>query len=192
MVLPETSLRSLLTVDDYARLGEDDRQRWELQEGSLVMSPSPTARHMAAMLELAVQLRRQLPVDLRLVPDVDLDLQLAAPDQPGWSRRPDLVVVEAAAFARATREGGLLRADETRLVVEIISPGARRMDLQIKRAEYADAGIPHYWIVDLEPPTTLTGCHLAGEFGYRDDGQASGLFTTSEPFPVRVDLTALA
>jgi hypothetical protein len=32
----------LLSVRDYAALGEDDRNRWELQEGNLLRSPSPT------------------------------------------------------------------------------------------------------------------------------------------------------
>ena len=31
----------LLTVENYASLGEDERGRYELQEGSLVVSPSP-------------------------------------------------------------------------------------------------------------------------------------------------------
>lgn len=51
----------LLTIADYAALGEDDRYRWELQEGNLVMSPSPTPRHMIASGELRDQLKRQLP-----------------------------------------------------------------------------------------------------------------------------------
>lgn len=36
----------LLSVPDYAALSEDDRNRWELREGNLVASPSPTPRHM--------------------------------------------------------------------------------------------------------------------------------------------------
>src|SRR5437899_8554353 len=73
----------LLTIADYAALGEDDRNRWELQEGNLVMSPSPTPRHMVAAAELYSQLRSQLPADLRAVPDVDLDVQLVPYGQPG-------------------------------------------------------------------------------------------------------------
>ena len=60
----------LLSVADYAALSEDDRNRWELQEGNLVMSPSPTPRHMVIAAELYVQLRSQLPGNLRAVPDV--------------------------------------------------------------------------------------------------------------------------
>jgi len=41
-------LGRLLTIADYAGLPEDDRYRWELQEGNLIMSPSPTPRRMIA------------------------------------------------------------------------------------------------------------------------------------------------
>jgi len=88
-------------------------------------------------------------------------------------------------------EGGLLRASEVVLVVEIASPGSRRTDNVIKRAEYADAGIPHYWILDLDPPVSLLDCHLAEDFGYQDGGGCTGVFETTEPFSVRVQLGRL-
>lgn len=179
-----------LTIAEYARLGEDDRHRWELQEGNLVLSPSPAPPHVIAMGELFVQFRSQLPPDLRVLQDIDIDLELAPADQPGWSRRPDLVVRDVA-LDRWEREGGLLRASETVLVVEIVSPGSRRTDNVIKRDEYAEAGIPHYWIVDLDDPVSLVDCHLAEGFGYQDSGGVSGVFTTSEPFPLRVELDKL-
>ncbi len=61
----------------------------------------------------------------------------------------------------------------------------------IKRGEYADAGIPHYWIVDLDDPVTLIDCHLAAEFGYQDPGPATGRFVTTEPFLVSLRLDGL-
>lgn len=181
----------LLTIADYAALSEDDRNRWELQEGNLVMSPSPTPRHMVAAAELYAQLREQLPADLKAVPDVDLDVQLVPAGQPGTARRPDLVIVRRAEFDRVDREGGLLRATAALLVVEIVSPGSRRTDNLIKRSEYADAGIPYYWIIDVERPVSLVACHRAGAFGYQDAGEVTGIFETQEPFAVRVDLDAL-
>jgi hypothetical protein len=75
-VVPEPPGR-LLTVDAYAALDEDDRYRSELQEGNLVMSPSPTPHHMIAVGELFVQLRHALPQGLLVVPDVDVDLEFA-------------------------------------------------------------------------------------------------------------------
>jgi Uma2 family endonuclease len=77
------------------------------------------------------------------------------------------------------------------VVVEFVFPGSRRTDHVTKRGEYADAGIPHYWIVDLTDPISLLACHLAGEFGYADDGGATHTFRASTPFPVQLDLDGL-
>lgn len=181
----------LLTIADYAALDEEDRGRWELQEGNLIMSPSPSPRHMVAAAELYVQLRKQLPEDYCAVPDVDIDLDLVPGDEPGTVRRPDLVVVERAEFDRVDAEGGLLRANSVLIVVEIVSPGSRRMDRVIKRGEYREAGIPHYWIIDLDPPATLVACHLAGAFGYRNSGEVTGRFEAADPFLVALDLDRL-
>jgi len=188
-VLPQPG--KLLTIADYAALPEDDQRRWELLEGNLLTSPSPTPRHMIAVAQLYGLIASQLPPDLRAVPDVDLDLQFAPADQPGTSRRPDLVVVSEAELHRVEDEGGLLRAAAAVLVVEIISPGSRRTDTVIKRGEYADAGIAHYWIIDLERPTSLIAAHLAGEFGYQDSGEVTGVFDANDPFAIRLELDAL-
>jgi hypothetical protein len=57
---------------------------------------------------------------------------------------------------------------------------------------YADAGIGHYWMIDLRDGPTLAGCHLSGEFGCVDDPPVRGrLFTTVDPFPARIDLDQL-
>jgi Uma2 family endonuclease len=82
-------------------------------------------------------------------------------------------------------------ASDVLLAVEVVSPGSRRTDHVMKRAEYADAGIPHYWIVDLDEPMSLLDCHLAGEFGYVDGGAVTGVFRTIEPFPLEIDLETL-
>lgn len=147
---------------------------------------------MVALGNLCSQLNSQLPHQAVIVPSVDIDLQLTPPSQPGWSRRPDLVVVERPAYDRVNGEGGVLRASEVRLVVELVSPGSRRMDHVIKRGEYADAGIGHYWIIDLDPPVSMSACHLAGELGYADDGEITGTYTARAPYPLTVLLDQLA
>nr|WP_232323050.1 Uma2 family endonuclease [Hoyosella altamirensis] len=40
--------------------------------------------------------------------------------------------------------------------------GSLSTDYRLKHDEYADAGIPNYWIVDLNEPVSLVVCHLAG------------------------------
>ncbi len=94
-------------------------------------------------------------------------------------------------FARVDVEGGLLRAEATVVVVEVLSPGSHRTDQILKRTDYADAGIGHFWIVDTEPPVSIVACTRAGRSGYRDDGPVTGVFDACDPFPVRIDLDAL-
>jgi Uma2 family endonuclease len=48
------------------------------------------------------------------------------------------------------------------LVMEIVSPADRQRDLVTKRREYAQAGIPEYWIVDGEQQAIIV-LTLAGE-----------------------------
>ena len=180
-----------LTVREYAQLGEDTRGRTELQEGSLVTSPSPSPNHMAVIAHLLLQLVPQLPAEFEALPDLDIDLDLVPGDQPGSSRRPDLIVVQRSARRRVDVEGGLVKASEVTVVVEIVSPGSRRIDNIVKRAEYADAGIPHYWIVDIDGPVSLVSCRLTEKFGYVDDAVATGTFTTEQPFPVTLKLDEL-
>jgi len=181
----------LLTVAEYAALDEIECGYTELLEGRLLMSPSPVPDHNFASLELAIQLRSQVPGHLEVIQDVDVDLQLVSADQPGFSRRPDLIIADRAARRRVRNEGGMLRASEVLVVVEIVSPGSHRTDYVVKRGEYADADISQYWIVDLTDPVSLVGCHLADGFGYQDPGAVTGVFTTTEPFPVRLELDRL-
>jgi Uma2 family endonuclease len=181
----------LLTVAEYLAIGEVEHGYSELVEGRLVMSPSPSPLHNLASWEICLALGRQLPADLLTVQDVDVDLELAEADAPGFVRRPDIVVVHRDVPRRIQREGGVIRASDVLVVVELVSPSSRRTDHVIKRGEYADAGIAHYWIVDLAEPVSLLACHLAGEFGYVDGAAATGTFTTTTPFAVEIDLSAL-
>lgn len=190
MVQPVT-LPRLLTVAEYLELGETEPGYSELVEGRLVITPSPLADHNRAAFAMALQLSPQLPPHLEIILDIDVDLELVPPDEPGFCRRPDLIVVQREARLRQRREGGAVRAREVVVAVELLSPGSRRTDHVVKRGEYADAGIAHYWIIDLVEPVSLLACHHAGEFGYVDRGPVTGTFTTTSPFAVDVELDEL-
>lgn len=181
-----------LTIADYERLPEDAEIWWELQEGCLVMMSPRRPRQAAADGQLWSQLDPQLPAGLVMLPNIDVNLELVPPDGPGHVRRPNLIVVDRNACERADREGEtLLRACEVRLVVEIVSPGSARMDHVVKRAEYAEAGIPHYWIIDMDDEVSLVECRPGEGAGDRDNGPVTGGFTASQPFPVCLDLDGL-
>jgi len=193
MPLPESASDSihLLTIAEYAELGEVEHGYTELIEGRLLMSPSPAFKHNRAMGRLYKRLDQQVPDDLEVVQELDVDLELAPVGAPGFSRRPDVMVVRGDTGDRIEAEGGLVLASEVVLVIEIVSPGSKRLDHVDKRRDYADAGIPNYWILDIDDPISLTACRLTDDFGYVDDQVATGTFTTDVPFPVEVSLDRL-
>lgn len=74
--------------------------------------------------------------------------------------------------------------------MEILSPGSVRTDTLVKPMEYADAGIPHLWLIDLEPPVTATVYRLVdGE--YRESLRAEKVLEVADPCPLRIDLDEL-
>ena len=175
---------ALMTLEEYDALPEDSSARYELQEGVLVMSPRPIRPHQEALLELALQVRGQVPKGLRCV--IAFEVVVQAGPRP-ILRAPDLVVVPAKSPLKR------VDASDVRLAVEIISPGTRNVDLVLKAYEYAEAGIPHYWVVDLDPPAptiTVFGLGAPGD-GYRESQTATGELVVSEPFPLRIDIDAL-
>lgn len=89
---------------------------------------------------------------------------------PGKYREPDILFLTNARSQRSTDNF----AQGADLVIEVVSPDDPRRDLEIKRREYAQAGIPEYWIVD--PATTrITVLTLEGgsvnEFRYAVHGE---------------------
>ncbi len=77
---------------------------------------------------------------------------------PGKYREPDIVFI-GKGYGDRYREQFWIGAD---LVIEVISPDDRNRDLIQKRQEYAQAGIPEYWLVDPEHQT-LTVLSLRNE-----------------------------
>jgi hypothetical protein len=61
------------TVAEFAALPEDTSAIYELQEGLLVMSPRPLRGHMKAVLQLGAQIDPQLPPELDVLPEVDVE-----------------------------------------------------------------------------------------------------------------------
>jgi Uma2 family endonuclease len=134
----------------------------EYDDGFVEVLPVPTDKHQAIVLFLSmifVDLCRRLGGTVRTA---GIRIRL-------WERKyrePDLVYVSAEHEDWRHQRYW----DGADLVVEIVSGGAedRERDLVIKRAEYAQASIPEYWIVDLET-ATLTVLRLDGD-SYAEHG----------------------
>lgn len=174
--------RHYYTVAEFAALPEDTSYRYELQEGTIVVSPRPSYDHMIVSGELYRQLRPQLPGNLAVAQELDLDLQLATPRV----RVPDLMVVSKSGAHR----NSMIRASDVALCIEIISPGSVDLDSKIKPMEYADAGIPNFWLIDPRPPVTATIYRLI-DADYEESQRAEHRFAVMEPCELSVDLDAL-
>ncbi len=133
------------TEEDYFALPDSNR-RIELSEGRLIMPPHPTRSHQVAVEELYVRLRTFVQErDLGEVHIAPLPVRL----WPGKIREPDIFFI-----AKEHRDRlGESYCGVPDLVVEVTSPGTRRVDRGEKLYEYAKAGVAEYWIVDPDERT---------------------------------------
>lgn len=163
-----------LTVEDLEAMPDDGR-RYELIGGAIVMTPAPGVGHQRVSRRLQDQIEAAWPAMEVFDAPIDLDL-------PGGQRvEPDLVVVERG------RTGKRLVLPVA-LVVEIVSPGSTVNDRITKLGVYAEAGIAHYWIVDL--PAGVATCYVLDGGTYRL--VATGpVVETNQPVRVRIDVAAL-
>ena len=177
----------LMTLADWDLLPEEVCRRAELVEGVLEVSPSPTVMHQIVAQRLVSQWALDdSPLDLiaMLAVDVVIDSNF-----PPTLRCPDISVASPSLIqARAKR----LHAADVLLAVEIVSPGSGRRDRVMKLYEYAEAGIPNYWIVTIDGPAIgLDTFRLDGGIYLQSEHAEGGTVTIDEPFPVTLDLDAL-
>ena len=133
-------LQGLWTEEQYLRLTDQTNHYIEFTEGHVEVLPMPTRKHQAISRFLFLAL---LACAQRLGGTVfyaPLRVRVA----PGRFREPDLVLLLDVNDPR-NQNAFWLGAD---LVVEIVSPDHVERDTVIKRADYAAAGIPEYWIIN--------------------------------------------
>ena len=149
------------TVGEYLRL--DIGRHVEFQSGTVDFQPTPDEKHQA-MLFLLVQALKAFaarqggkatmsPFPIRL-----------------WEekfREPDWVFMRKENLHRCHPKFW----DGADVAMEVLSESTRDLDLEVKREEYARAGIPEYWIIDRESREitvlTLRGSQYASRAGSR-------------------------
>lgn len=155
----------ILTYEDYAAI-PNDRNRYEILEGDLFVTPAPTSQHqrVSRNLQFAIhQFVTQRALGEIFNAPIDLILEATTVAQP------DLVFVSRAWWSIVTTRGIEGVPD---LVVEILSPATAKTDQTTKARVYARHRIPHYWIVDPEA-RVLEAYELSGDV-YRLAARASG------------------
>ncbi len=173
-----------LTAADLETM-PDDGHRYELIDGTLIVTPSPAMPHQRIVGNLYSILRAACSdsYEVMLAP---LDITVS-----NWTvLQPDLLVA-----ARSTLTGRKMVGLPV-LAVEVLSLSTRLIDLNLKRAAFERAGVQSYWVVEPEPgspgsPVGVTAWDLVeGEYVERCTVTV-GEFGSTEPFALSFDVADL-
>jgi Uma2 family endonuclease len=162
-----------LTVDDLAAL-PDDGHRYELLDGSLVVTPAPHGRHQIAVIRLLHAFEAAATEEL---------LVLVAPYE--WrlandtALQPDVLVIRR-------DDVGAYHSVAPLVVAEVLSPSTRSFDLLVKRERYEAAGVQAYWIVDPDAPAVTVWAQQQGAFVVVAAAEGEAEVVVDSPLPVRL------
>ncbi len=134
------ALQGRWTEEQYLLLSDQTNRLVELSDGYIEVLPMPTDKHQAISQVLLLALLAYVQRIGGRVFYSPLRLRI----RDGKHREPDLLLLLDANDPRRQNRYWL-GAD---LVVEIVSADDPDRDLVEKRRDYAEAGIPEYWIVN--------------------------------------------
>jgi len=171
------------TVADLDRWPES-LVRYELTDGALTVSPSPSSLHQAVSGRLFARLDTACPDDLAVTQAVEIRFG------PTLTRIPDLLVV------RSTEPGRhWFSPEEVLLAVEIESPGSHVEDRIVTPSIYSAHGIPAFWRIELDPIRArrhaIDPGAAVGTIGYRELDGPEDRLVADEPVPLDVALRDL-
>ncbi len=165
------------TVDDLDAMPVTN-YRYELTDGALSVSPSPTNLHQHLAAALMMRLAAELPDGLGAAQAVEVRFGRQL------TRIPDVLVVRSDDPGRHW-----FSPAEVLVAVEIESPGNHVEDRTTKPALYAQFGLPHYWRIEPDPLQVTTYRRGSGD-AYVPVTTGERL-TVAEPLVLDFDLKEL-
>ena len=142
MGMPAQREKRIWTEAEFhaARDAAPPGERWELVDGEVMVTPSPTWVHQDAVGLLYLLIRAYVDVQgIGRTFFSPLDVKL----RRGLVLQPDLLVVPNGELRRCSDV-----VQHLVLAVEVLSPGSARHDRVTKRPQYQRHRVPEYWIVD--------------------------------------------
>ncbi|MDT3444041.1 Uma2 family endonuclease [Pseudofrankia sp. BMG5.37] len=174
-----------ITAEQYDSWSKEQSAGIEIVDGMVVVAPSALKYHNRLARTVANALDASGRPDW--IADTDFDVRLQ--DVPLTVRRPDVVVYRA-----DTLHIYPTRPEHVLLVVEIVSPGSEATDRFFKPTQYARAGIPFFWRIEVSPsgvPLAHTYALDQATASYRAGVSHTGIVEATAPFPVKIDLIHL-
>jgi Uma2 family endonuclease len=164
------------TVEDVLLL-PDDAPRVELRDGVMIVVPSPSIGHQKIGNLVWLWLLQHAPEVFEPATAVGVAVSL------NDSLEPDVLLLHRP----ITFTHHFVVPDQVALVVEVVSPGTKRRDRLEKPAEYAAAGIPHYWRIEQDPLHVFAYDLVEGRYELVADS-ADELVLTA-PFEIRLPIS---
>jgi Uma2 family endonuclease len=132
------------TIDMLDAMPQEPGVRYELVDGSLIVTPAPGLPHATAAWRISMALGAAIP---------ESAAGFGAPGEiridPATSLEPDILVYPA----QSPRPAKWTDVTKWWLAVEVVSPSSRHYDRVEKRQAYLALGMPEYWVVDPETRT---------------------------------------
>ncbi|MBE1584982.1 Uma2 family endonuclease [Nonomuraea angiospora] len=157
----------------------------ELIDGSLVLVSPQRHFHHTVIFRLHVALEDFVPPGHEVVQE--MSVKLAPKQRP----MPDLMIVGPHAVIGG--EVTLFQASDVILAVEVVSPDSQVRDRDRKPVLYAEAGIPHFWLIEEDngKPTVFVFERNPVTKSYEAAGTYHERLKVTVPFDLDIDLTKL-
>lgn len=140
--MTQTTTKAKFTFEEYLSYDDGTDNRYELEDGELILMNPPTFDHALIIRFLTNNFEAEIT---RLnLPWLTLQ-GIGVRTSINRSRIPDISVINREQIIRRDISAILELAI---IAVEIVSPESRSRDYRFKRSEYSVVGIPEYWIVD--------------------------------------------
>ena len=163
------------TVEDVLEL-PDDAPRVELNDGVMVVVPSPTFHHQDIGALLWMWFRQHAPEGYR--PGLAVGVATGFKN----SLEPDVVLLR-----EPVANSHFYDAAQAAIAVEVVSPSTRRRDRLQKPVEYAAAGVTHYWRIEQDPLHVFAYDLVNGN--YQLAGDSAEELVLSAPFEIRLPIS---
>ncbi|NJP10622.1 MAG: Uma2 family endonuclease [Leptolyngbyaceae cyanobacterium RU_5_1] len=180
------------TFEDYLNYDDGTDRRYELVDGRLVELPPESEPNdwIANYLFLAIANTGVVPPRLIRPGKCEIQVPVLQPNDPA-NRYPDLVIL-CEVHLTLTQKRLTIKRDMPPpvLVAEVVSPGKtnRERDDERKRDQYAQLGIPEYWLIDPEQQRVTVLELKAGH--YAEVGTFQGSDAILSPTFSNLQLTA--
>jgi len=159
-----------ITFEEYLTYDDGTDNRYDFNDGELIEVTPATAFHNALMMFFAFTLQLEIRQESYpyCVRANSTELLIGK-----RTRRPDVLVMILEQSQGLGNQPDMLY-EPCLLVIEIVSPTCRTVDTVEKHEEYAQFGIPEYWIVDFLLDTFSVLSLVNGTYVekvYREDDQ---------------------